>query len=146
MPTYIVKLAPAEYIEFSTVVERPVSKIHTLEEAMAAGWELERLERATIHGASVIPEDLRPEEGRHIDYWLVSESLNDPDGPWTSHRVRREIGYVTPPSMDEHVRKALHDCWAALAHEHERNYPLPSLHFAIMREAWCALGNPVADR
>jgi hypothetical protein len=142
MPTYIVKLEEDEYVMFSTISERPASKIHTRAEAVAAGWTEPRMERADAYGASVNSETLRPDEGRHIDHWLAEESLNDPDGPWTSHRIRREVGYVTAPAMDEHVRKALHDCWAALAHEHERNHPLPSLHFAIMREAWSALGNP----
>lgn len=90
MPRYIVKLADNEYVEFSTVVEAPVSQIVDRKIARAL-WGEERIERADTTGCSAHPP-FCPKPGESIDQWLESETLNN--GRWDTERIRKEIGYA----------------------------------------------------
>lgn len=62
MPKYIAKLAKDAYVDWSEIVDAPVSYVETREDAIRL-WGLDRIERADKNGHSMIDADpMTPEE------------------------------------------------------------------------------------
>jgi hypothetical protein len=96
MGRYVAKLADDAYVEWSTVVDAPVSWIHKRDEAVRE-WGAERVVRADVNGTSILdgyPAGSTPEEivrqnraGPDETCISVAEIIDayDPDdpAPWT---------------------------------------------------------------
>lgn len=53
MGSYVARLAEDAYVEWSTVVDAPISWVHSREEAVKA-WTSQRVERADSNGTSIL--------------------------------------------------------------------------------------------
>lgn len=97
MPRWIVRLAEDAYVEWSTVVDAPVSMLHTRDEAVC-GWGRDRVERADAHVTSCVEPAFwydSPEEfvaGNRAGPGESELSLDD-----LLHALRRERQRHGPP-------------------------------------------------
>lgn len=99
MGRYIAKLGDDAYVDWSTVIDAPVSWVYTRAEAVAA-WSEDRIARADRNGTSILdgyPAGNTPEEivagnraGEHESEISVDEILDaykaDNPAPWTVSR------------------------------------------------------------
>lgn len=100
MPRWIVRLAPDEYVEWSTVVDAPVSYISTRDEAVKE-WGLDRVVRADRNVTSAFPHQYHYGS---VEEFVSGNRAGDGETELSLTAIRHEYASASadPPRLEDY--------------------------------------------